>query len=96
MRGRGRARGGSLQTSSRGGSTQISSRDASQSTAQSDQSAQEQMGNILGNGGSGGSQNTTTDDVQGVGGNIQQAYRGLGDLPFQENFANGSFGAFQI
>jgi len=52
-RGRGRARGGSLQTSTRGGSTQISSRDALQSTAQSDQSTQEQMGNILGDGGSG-------------------------------------------
>ena len=54
------------------------------------------MGNILGDGGSGGSQNTTTDNLQGVGGNIQQAYRGLGDLPFQENPAEGSPGAFQI
>jgi hypothetical protein len=39
------------------------------------------MGNILGDESS-GSQNTTTDDLQGVGGNIQQAYKGLGDLPF--------------
>ena len=43
---------------------------------------------------SGGSQ--YPDDLQGVGGNIQQAYKGLGDLPFQENFAEGFFGAFQI
>ena len=41
------------------------------------------MGNILGGESSGGS----------VGG---RAYRGLGDLPFQEDFTKGSFGAFQI
>lgn len=35
-------------------------------------------------------------ESSGVGGNIQQAYKGLGDLSFQENFAEGSFGAFQI
>ena len=51
-------------------------------------------GNILGGESSGGSQ--YPDDLQGVDGNIQQAYKGLGDLPFQENFAEGFFGAFQI
>jgi hypothetical protein len=49
----------------------------------------------LGGESNGGSQ-YYPDDLQGVGGNIQQAYKGLGDLPFQENFAEGSFGALQI
>ena len=46
-RGRGRARGGNLQTLSRGGSTQISLRDALHGTAQSNQSTQEQVGDIF-------------------------------------------------
>jgi hypothetical protein len=39
------------------------------------------MGNVLGSKSS-GSQNTTMDDLQGIGGNVQQVYEGLGDLPF--------------
>jgi hypothetical protein len=33
---------------------------------------------------------------QFVGGNISQAYSGRGALPFQRDFAKGSFGAFQL
>ena len=40
------------------------------------------------------------DDIGGtlpnVGGDIQQAFRGLGALPFHEDFPEGSFGAFQL
>ena len=31
-----------------------------------------------------------------VGGNILQAYSGRGALPFQHDFAEGPFGAFQL
>ena len=60
----------------------ISSRDASQSTAQSNQSIQEQVSDIFSGKNSSGSQNTTTDDLPGVGGNVEQAYKGLEDLHF--------------
>ena len=79
-------------------STQIGLRGASQVIAQSNQSTQEQMGNATGGESGGGSQdtvNTTVGALSGVGDNIQQAFRGLGALPFHEDFTDGSFGAFQ-
>ena len=44
----------------------------------------------------GGSQDASTDGLPIVGGNIPQAYSGRVALPFQRNFAEGSFGAFQL
>ena len=44
----------------------------------------------------GGSQDASTDGLPIVGGNIPQAYSGRGALPFQRDFAEGSFGAFQL
>ena len=99
-RGRGRSRRGSTQTSNRGGSSQISPSTALQTTAQSTQSTQEQVGSITGgitgskNGR--GSQNASTDGLPSVRGNISQAYNSRGALPFQRDFTEGSFGAFQL
>jgi hypothetical protein len=97
---RGRGRRGSAQTSSRGGSSQISSSTASRITTQSTQTTQEQLGSITGGitGGknSGGSQNASADGLLSTGGNISQAYSGRGALPFQNDFAEGSFSAFQL
>ena len=46
----------------------------------------------------GGSQDTTVVSalLASVGGNIQRAYGGRGPLPFQQDFAEGSFGAFRL
>ena len=44
----------------------------------------------------GGSQDASADGLPIVGGNISQAYSSRGALPFQRNFAEGSFGAFQL
>ena len=89
----GRGRRGTAQTSSRGGSSQISSSTTLQITAQSTQSTPEQVGSITG--GHGGSQDASADGLPSVG-NISQAYSGCGALPFQHDFAEGSFGAFQL
>ena len=86
---------GSAQTSSKGGSSQISSSTALQTTAQSIQLTQEQVGNIIGGDG-GGSQDASADGLLSIGGNILQAYNGYGALPFQHDFAKGSFSAFQL
>ena len=92
--------GGSSQTPNRGNSTQISSNQASQATAQSNQSTQEQVRSSIGSehGGKygGGSQDTTASALPSVGGNIQQAYRSQEALPFQRDYAEGSFGAFRL
>ena len=89
-----------MQTTSRGGSSQISSRTALQITAQSNQSTQEQVGGIIesitGGKNSSGSQDTSADGLQSVRGNISQAYSGRRALPFQHNFTEGSFSAFQL
>jgi len=37
----------------------------------------------------------TASALPSIGGNIQQAYRGRGALPFQQDFAEGPFGAFR-
>jgi hypothetical protein len=93
-------RGGSSQTASRGGSSQISPYTASQVTAQSNQSTQEHVGSITsgitGGKNGGGSQDASADGLPSVGGNISQAYSGRGALPFQQDFTEGSFGAFQL
>jgi len=101
--GRGRGRGcvfaEAAQTPNRGSSTQIGSSQASQATAQSNQSTQEQVRSSIGSeygGEYGGSQDTTASALLSVGGNIQRAYRGRGTLPFQQDFAEGSFGAFRL
>ena len=39
---------------------------------------------------------TTAGALPCVGGNIQQAFRGLRALPLHEDFADGFFGAFQL
>ena len=44
----------------------------------------------------GGSQDASADGLPIVGGNISQAYSGRGTLPFQRDFAEGSFSAFQV
>ncbi len=99
-RGRGRGRRGSAQTSSRGGSSQISPSTTLQTTTQSTQSTQEQAGGIIGGitGGKdgGGSQDASIDGLPSISGNISQAYSGRGALPFQDDFTEGSFGAFQL
>jgi hypothetical protein len=38
----------------------------------------------------------TASALRSIGGNIQQAYRGRGALPFQQDFAEGSFGTFRL
>ena len=95
-RGRGRSRRGSAQTSNRGGSSQISPGTALQTTAQSTQSTQEQAGGITGGKNGGRSQDASVDGLPSVSGNILQAYSGRGALPFQHDFTEGSFGAFQL
>ena len=50
------------------------------------------MGGIIG----GGSRDASADGMVSVGGNISQAYSGRGALPFQRDFTEGSFGAFQL
>ena len=42
----------------------------------------------------GGSQNAPADGLPIVGGDISQAYSGRGALPFQRDFAEGSFSTF--
>ena len=44
----------------------------------------------------GGSQDASVDGLPSIGGNISQAYSGRGALPFQDDFTEGSFGAFQL
>ena len=99
-RGRGRGRRGSAQTLSRGGNSQISPSTALQTTAQLTRSTQEQAGGIRGGitGGEngGGSQDASVDGLPSISGNISQAYSGRGALPFQDDFTEGSFGAFQL
>ena len=98
--GRGRGRRGSAQTLSRGGSSQISPSTALQTTTQSTRSTQEQAGGIIGGitGGEngGGGQDASADGLPSISGNISQAYSGRGALPFQDDFTEGSFGAFQL
>ena len=43
-----------------------------------------------------GSQDASADGLPIISGNISQAYRGRGALPFQYDFAEGSFGTFQL
>ena len=52
-----------------------------------------------GRGVTGGANDGSTQDTIGgaspdIGDDIQQAFRGLGALPFHEDFAEGSFGTF--
>ena len=87
---------GSAQTLRRGSSSQISLSTAFQITTQSIQSTQEEVGSITGGEDGGGSQDASVDGLSSVGGNISQAYSGRGALPFQYDFAEGSFGASKL
>jgi len=44
----------------------------------------------------GGSQDASADGLPSIGGNISQAYSSCGVLPFQHDFTEASFGAFQL
>ena len=53
------------------------------------------MSSTTGSGSCGGVK-TTAGALPGIGGNIQQAFRGLRALLLHEDFAEGSFSAFQL
>jgi hypothetical protein len=54
------------------------------------------VGSATSSGSGGESQDTTAGVLPSVGSNIQQAFRGLGALPFHKDFAEDSFDASQL